>query len=81
MEDVITERLTQTFRSTFGKKDIEISRSTTANDIKEWDSLMHINLIVAVEKEFRIRFTTGEVMSLQNVGDLTDTIARKMSKQ
>ena len=81
MEGVITERLTQTFRSTFGKGDIQLTRGTTAADIKEWDSLMHINLIVAVEKEFRVRFTTFEVMSLSNVGDLADTIARKINKE
>jgi len=40
MEGVITERLTQTFRSTFGKGDIQLTRGTTAADIKEWDSLM-----------------------------------------
>jgi acyl carrier protein len=80
MESVIAERLTNTFRSTFGKPDIQLTRATTANDIKEWDSLMHINLIVAVEKEFQVRFSTVEVMSLQNVGDLADTVARKLHK-
>jgi acyl carrier protein len=78
MEAVITERLTQTFRSIFGRQDIQLSRNTTANDIKEWDSLMHINLIVAVEKEFKVRFTALEVMSFNNVGDLVDTIERKV---
>jgi acyl carrier protein len=81
MEGVIAERLTQTFRATFGNNNIHLSRGTTAADIKEWDSLMHINLIVAVEKEFRVRFTTFEVMSLSNVGDLADTIARKVKKE
>jgi len=81
MENVIAERLTQTFRSTFRKSDIQLSRGTTAADIKEWDSLMHINLIVALEREFRVRFTTLEVMSLSNVGDLADTIARKINKE
>jgi acyl carrier protein len=78
MEGVISERLTQTFRSIFGRQDIQLSRDTTADDIKEWDSLMHINLIVAVEKEFKIRFTALEVMSFNNVGDLADTIGRKV---
>jgi acyl carrier protein len=78
MDGVIGEKLTNTFRSLFGREDIQLSRTTTANDIKEWDSLMHINLIVAVEKEFRVRFTALEVMSLNNVGDLVDTIGRKV---
>jgi len=77
MEGVIGERLTRAFRAVFGRQDIKITRSTTASDIREWDSLMHINLIVAVEKEFGIRFTTSEVMSLNNVGDLADVVTRK----
>ena len=80
METTIPERLTQTFRSIFGRQDIHLDRNTTASDIKEWDSLMHINLIVAVEKEFRVRFTAHEVMSFNDVGDLVDTIARKVTE-
>jgi acyl carrier protein len=80
MEQVIAERLTDTFRTIFGNRNIQLSRSTTANDIKGWDSLMHINLIVAVEKEFKVRFTTLEVMSFNNVGDLADLIVRKLQK-
>src|SRR5215813_2298038 len=77
MEHAITERLTGVFRSIFNNREIQIARSTTADDIRGWDSLMHINLIVAVEKEFRVRFTTLEVMSMNNVGDLLDTISAK----
>jgi acyl carrier protein len=81
MEGAIAERMTQTFRTTFGKEDIQLTRDTTASDITEWDSLMHINLIVALEKEFRVRFSTVEVMSLNNVGDLADMISRKVPKE
>jgi acyl carrier protein len=81
MEEVIPQRLTDTFRTIFGNQDIHLTRETTANDVAGWDSLMHINLIVAVEKEFRVRFTTLEVMSLNNVGDLADTITRKVKKE
>ena len=81
MEQAIPQRLTDTFRIVFSNNNIQLTRQTTANDIGAWDSLMHINLIVAVEKEFRVRFTTVEVMSLNNVGDLADTIARKLHKE
>ena len=80
MEHVISDRLTNTFRTVFANPDIRLTRETTANDIKGWDSLMHIDLIVAVEKEYRVRFTTLEVMSLDSVGDLADIIARKLNK-
>jgi acyl carrier protein len=75
----VHERLTRTFRDVFDDPNIEINRSTTAADIDGWDSLTHINLIVAVEKEFGVRFTTAEVTSFKNVGDLSDAVERKLS--
>jgi len=56
---------------------MEVSRSMTAVDVAEWDSLNHINLIVAIEREFKIKFTTAEVAGLKNAGDLIDLILRK----
>jgi acyl carrier protein len=76
--DVII-RLTSLFRQTFGDETLSLCRSTTAQDVEGWDSLMHINLIVAIERKFKIRFTTREITALQNVGDLVDAIARKES--
>jgi acyl carrier protein len=51
----------------------------TATDVPAWDSLSHITLIVAVEREFGIRFTTAEVAALMNVGDLADLVQKKLS--
>lgn len=79
MEGQIAERLTQTFRFVFDDPNLQLTSATTANDVQGWDSVMHINLIVAAEKEFGVRFSTSEVMSLKNVGDLADLIARKLS--
>lgn len=56
---------------------MEVSRSMTATDVEDWDSLNHINLIVAIEREFKIKFTTAEVAGLKNAGDLMDLIVRK----
>ncbi len=74
--DVMT-RLTSVFRSVFGNETLSLSRATTAQDVDGWDSLTHINLIVAIEREFKIRLTTREITRLGNVGDLMDLIARK----
>jgi acyl carrier protein len=49
----------------------------TADDVENWDSLTHINLIVAIEHEFQIKFTTREIAGLQNVGELMDLVLRK----
>lgn len=75
----LAPRLTAVFQDVFDTDSLALRRDMTAADIDEWDSLTHINLIVAVEKEFRIRFTTPEIANLQNVGELMDLIARKTS--
>jgi acyl carrier protein len=77
MNDV-QDRLADTIRDVFDDPALQINRATTAADVEGWDSLTHINLIVAVEKEFRVRFTTAEVTSLKNVGDLIDAVGRKL---
>lgn len=75
----IWERLTEVFRETFQDPDIIIGPETTANDIDDWDSLTHIQLLVAVEQTFRVRFNTGEVAKLANVGEMVELIARRIS--
>jgi acyl carrier protein len=70
-------RLSGVFRRVLGNEPRGFSRSTTAQVVDGWDSLMHINLIVAIEREFKVRFTTREITGLRNVGDLIDLIARK----
>ena len=73
----ITERLTGTFRDVFDDPNLVIQRGTTAEDVEDWDSLTHINLMVAVEREFKIKLTTAEVTGMKDVGDLIDLIAKK----
>ena len=69
--------LNRIFCQVFDNADIKISELTSAQDISEWDSLMHIQLIVAVEKHFNIRFAPGEIEKLQNVGQFLDLIIKK----
>ncbi len=75
----IKTKLTEIFRDVFDNDDIEISDTTTADDIEEWDSLEHITLIAAVEKAFRMRFTMKEVSSMKNVGEMM-TILEERAK-
>ena len=65
------------FRDVLDNEDIMLADNTTANDVEEWDSLTHIQLIVAIEKHFKIKFTSKEILSWQNVGQLVDCIAIK----
>jgi acyl carrier protein len=74
---VVLEQLTPLFQDLFDDPSLTLRDDMTADDVAGWDSLTHINLIVAVEKRFRIRLSTGEVQSLKNVGALVLLIARK----
>lgn len=73
----IYERLNKVFRDVFDNEEICVNETTTANDIDDWDSLEHINLIVAIENEFGIKFTMGETTSLKNVGEMVSLIIKK----
>lgn len=70
----VYEKLNGVFRDVFDDEDITVNDATTADDIEDWDSLEHINLVVAVEKCFGIKFTMGEVTGMKNVGEMADII-------
>ncbi len=74
----VLEKLNKIFRKVFDDKSLVITRSTTADDIDDWDSLEHINLINAVEKSFGMRFKTKEVSSMKNVGEMVDIIVSRI---
>ena len=57
--------------------EIVLEDSTTAEDVEGWDSLTHIQLIVAIEKQFKIKFTSKEILSWRNIGEMLDSIASK----
>lgn len=75
-----TQILNEVFRQVFDDDSIQITRTTTADDIDAWDSLTHINLALAVEQKFKIRFALGEMQTLKNVGELIDMVEKKVKK-
>lgn len=74
-EDIFA-RLTDIFRNVFDDDEIVLTDSTTADDIKDWDSLEQINLLVAIEKRFNIKFQLADVSHLENVGAMVDLVAK-----
>ena len=72
------ERLNDVFRDVFDDDTIEVDDLTTADDIDDWDSLEHINLIAAVEKEFGIKFRMGEVSTMKDVGEMVEIIMSRI---
>ncbi len=76
-EDVFA-RLTPLFRDTFDDDDLVPTEDLSAHDVEEWDSLSHIRLVVAIEGDLGITFTTGELAGLENVGQMVDLILAKL---
>lgn len=80
MQDAaIREQVNLLFRDVFDDASITVFDSMTAQDVEGWDSLTHINLIVAAEKAFKVKFTTKDIQSLSNVGEFIALIQRKLA--
>ena len=70
----VDETLNGVCQDVFDDESIEVHDETTSDDIEDWDSLEHINLIAAVEQEFGVKFNMGQVVSMKNVGEMVDII-------
>ncbi len=75
----IYNTLTEVFREVFDDNTIQLTPETTANDIEGWDSLSHVNLMIAVELKFGIEFSQREVTNFANVGELADCIEKHLA--
>lgn len=74
------QRLNGVFQDVFNDGNIEVFDAMTAKNIPEWDSLMHIVLVVAVEKEFGIKLNAAEVGKLENVGVMLTLLEERAKK-
>ncbi|ABM03429.1 putative acyl carrier protein [Psychromonas ingrahamii 37] len=72
--------LQELFRDILDIENLVLENKTSANEIEEWDSLAHINLIVAIEREFNIKFALGELQDLKNIGNIMNLISIKIKK-
>ncbi len=78
--DQAFDRLEEVFRDVFDDDGITLYEDTTADDIDDWDSIEHITLIAAVEKEFGMRFSMGEVSGMKDVGEMVTILTQRATK-
>lgn len=76
----VLQEVQNIFRDVLDNDAIVLNEHTVANDVEEWDSLSHIQLVVAIEKKFKIKFTTAEITGWKNIGDLTNNAMIKLNK-
>lgn len=74
----IMAKVEDIFHRVLGNESIVLTDETTAEDIKEWTSLSHAELVIAMEKELNIKFSLREMMSWQNVGEIVNSIEKKI---
>lgn len=76
--DQVLAEMTRIFREVLNNPTVELKNETTAADIEEWDSLNHIELVVALEKHFKIKFNFAELQKFKNVGEMCASIVSKL---
>ena len=77
-ETIILKKLEIIFIDVFDLESISLSRDTSAEDIEEWDSINHVQLIAEIQKQFDVKFSARELLSWDNVGDIVDSIKDKI---
>lgn len=76
----ILKELQPIFQDVFDDEDLVVTNESNAENIEDWDSLSHIRLVVAIEKQFGIKFAFGELQGLKNVGEMITLIEKKIQK-
>jgi len=74
-------RLQEVIRNVFDDDSLQITRATTAQDVEAWDSVQNVTLVMEVEQEFGVRFSTSEIAYLKNVGELADLVDKKLAQK
>jgi acyl carrier protein len=79
-EDQILAEFTDILRDLLDQSHLTLTRDTVASDVEGWDSVNHINIVVAAEMRFGIKFRTVELDEIHNVGEFVDLIAQKLRR-
>ena len=77
----IFNKIQGVFIDVFDDENLEINNSTNSEHIEEWDSLNHIQLVLSIEKTLSVRFKTGEIQSLKDVGEMIDMLEKKLNSE
>lgn len=77
-EQEILSQVVEIFKEELDNEEIELTMESTAKEVEDWDSLSHIHLMVAIEKHFKIRFTSTEISSFKNVGEMVETVKKRL---
>ena len=77
-DKLVWNSVVDVIRETFGDEQIEVTAETTAADIPEWNSVSNVELLVNLEYAFDVRFYTGEIAKVKNVGELVDIISSRL---
>jgi acyl carrier protein len=75
----ILKKVNGVFVDVLDNDKIVLKNETTSGDVVEWDSLHHLQLVVAIEKQFKIRFTSHEIQSWKNIGEMVDSISARIN--
>jgi acyl carrier protein len=75
----ILKAVNRIFIDVLDNDSIVLNNNTTANDVEDWDSLTHIQLVVAIEKHFKVKFTAAEIRNWKNVGEMCIAIEKRIS--
>ncbi|MBR1434459.1 MAG: acyl carrier protein [Bacteroidales bacterium] len=73
-------KIQEIFRDVLDDEEIILNDNSTADDVEGWDSLTHIQLIVQIEKAFKVKFTSKEILSWKNVGELVNCLSAKLGQ-
>ena len=79
--DSIQAQLQPIFQDVLDQPDLVITRGSNAQNVEDWDSLAHVNLVTAIQRHFKVKFALGELQDLKDVGDMVDLIQRKLQAQ
>ena len=78
IKEEVLKQVNDIFKDVLENYTLEIKEETTGDDIEEWDSLTHLQLVVAIEKHFKISFTSSEIINFNDVGEMCDSILEKI---